>query len=69
MNIRDFIIFTVAGAGIWNIILAVIGYFAYEMKDSILPYLDDALIVLGVLFAIWLIFKAVRNNRRSKTLQ
>jgi membrane protein DedA with SNARE-associated domain len=65
MNIRDFIIYTVAGAGIWNIILAVIGYFAYEMKDNILPYIDEALYVLGGLFVIYLIVKAVKNKRKS----
>jgi membrane protein DedA with SNARE-associated domain len=37
MNLRDFILFTFAGAGIWNIILAIIGYYVYEMKDKIFP--------------------------------
>jgi membrane protein DedA with SNARE-associated domain len=66
MNMRNFIIFTVAGAGIWNIILAVIGYFAYELKDKILPYLDEALYILGALFIIYLIVKAVRNRNKKK---
>ena len=70
MNMRNFIIFTVAGAGIWNIILAVIGYFAYELKDKILPYLDEALYILGALFIIYLIVKAVRSrNKNKKTLK
>jgi len=66
MNIRNFIIFTTAGAGIWNIILAIIGYYAYELKDKILPYLDDVLYALGVLFIIYLIIKAVRNRNKNK---
>lgn len=66
MNIRNFIIFTVAGAGIWNIILAVIGYYAYELKDKILPYLDEALYILGALFIIYLIIKAVRSRNKNK---
>jgi len=65
MNIRNFIIYTVAGAGIWNIILAVIGYFVYEIKDKIFPYLGDILIALGVGFVIYLIYKARRNKKRK----
>ncbi|MCU0455078.1 MAG: DedA family protein [Bacteroidales bacterium] len=66
MNMRNFIIFTTAGAGLWNIILAVVGYFAYEYKDGILPYLDDALIALGAAFLIILIVKSVRKRRKGK---
>ncbi len=67
MKIRNFIIYTVAGAGIWNIILAVIGYFVYEIRDKIFPYLGDILIALGVGFVIYLVIKARRNKRRKTT--
>lgn len=66
MNIRNFIIYTTAGAGIWNIILALIGYYMYEMKDRILPYIDDVLIALGALFIIYLIVKAIRKKKKAK---
>lgn len=65
MNLRDFILFTIAGAGIWNIILAVIGYYLYEIREQIFPYLGHILIVLGVLFVIYLIVKS-RFARRKK---
>lgn len=65
MNIRNFIIYTTAGAAIWNIILAVIGYFAYEIKDRILPYLDDVLIAIGAGFIIYLTVKALRNRKKA----
>lgn len=65
MNIRNFIIYTIAGAGIWNIILAVVGYYAYEIKDRIFPYVDDILIAFGILFVIYLIVRAVRNKGRK----
>lgn len=69
MNIRNFIIYTTAGAGIWNIILAVIGYYAYEIKDRIFPYVDDILIVAGILFILYLVVKSVRaRKKRSKEL-
>jgi len=66
MNLRDFILYTLAGAGIWNIILAVIGYFIYDLKDKIFPYLDDVLIVTGVIFVGYLIIKGVRQKRKVK---
>ena len=65
MNLRDFMLYTFIGAGIWNIILAVIGYFAYELKDKIFPYLAEALYALGAIFIIYLIVKAVLNKRKS----
>lgn len=66
MNMRDFILYTFAGAGIWNIILAVIGYFIYDLKDKIFPYLDDVLIVVGIFFVAYLIFKAVRQKKHDR---
>lgn len=64
MNIRDFVLYTVAGAGIWNIILALIGYFMYEVKDRIMPYIDDVLIALGAGFVIYLVVKAIRKKNK-----
>jgi membrane protein DedA with SNARE-associated domain len=66
MNMRDFIIYTTAGAGIWNIVLAVIGYYLYEIRDQIFPYIDDILIVLGILFIGYLIFKGLKEKKRKK---
>jgi membrane protein DedA with SNARE-associated domain len=68
MNLRDFMLYTFIGAGTWNIILAVIGYYVYEIKDKILPYLGDIMIVLGVGFVIYLVAKywiqKKKNNRK-----
>ncbi len=63
MNLRDFMLFTFIGAGIWNVILAVIGYFLYEMRDKIFPYLDDILYVLGGAFIIYLVIRAIRKKK------
>jgi len=65
MNLRDFMFYTFVGAGIWNIILAIIGYYVYELRDKIFPYLGHILIALGVIFVIYLIVKA-RKNRKAK---
>jgi membrane protein DedA with SNARE-associated domain len=66
MNLRDFILYTFIGAGIWNIILAVIGYYLYEMSKKIFPYLDTILYVLGAGFVIYLIVRAVINRRKRR---
>ena len=66
MNIKDFIIYTVAGAGIWNIILVVIGYYIYDFRDQIFPYVDDILIALGAGFVIYLVVKGIMKKRKDK---
>ncbi|HUX56904.1 MAG TPA: DedA family protein [Bacteroidales bacterium] len=62
MNLRDFMLFTIAGAGIWNIILAIIGYYLYEVRKQIFPYIGHILIVLGIGFVIYLIIKARKKK-------
>jgi membrane protein DedA with SNARE-associated domain len=65
MNLRDFIIYTTAGAGIWNIILALVGYYIYDLKDKIFPYVDDILIAVGVIFVVYLILKGILQKRKG----
>jgi len=65
MNIRDFMLFTFVGAGIWNIILAIIGYYLYEIREQIFPYIGHILLAFGIGFVVYLILNA-RNNRKSK---
>jgi membrane protein DedA with SNARE-associated domain len=65
MNIRDFILYTFVGAGIWNIILAIIGYYVYEMRDKIFPYIGHILIGIGVIFVIYLIIRAYRDKKKK----
>ncbi len=65
MNMRVFIIYTIAGAGLWNIILAVIGYFIYDIREQIFPYIEYILFFLGAAFVIYLIFKALKNKKKK----
>jgi membrane protein DedA with SNARE-associated domain len=65
MNLRDFILFTVIGAGIWNIILAVIGFYLYEIREQIFPYLGHILIVIGAGFILFLVIKGILKNRKN----
>jgi membrane protein DedA with SNARE-associated domain len=65
MNLRDFILFTFIGAGIWNIILAFIGYYLYEIREQIFPYLGHILLAIGAVFVVYLVIKARRNGKKS----
>jgi membrane protein DedA with SNARE-associated domain len=67
MNLRDFMLYTFIGAGLWNIILAVIGYYVYELRDRIIPYLGHIMIVLGVGFVTYLVAKYwVQKKKNNK---
>jgi len=65
MNLRDFMLFTFIGAGIWNIILAVIGYYLYAVREQIFPYVGHILLGVGLIFVIYLIVKARRNKKKE----
>jgi membrane protein DedA with SNARE-associated domain len=65
MNLRDFMLYTFVGAGLWNIILAIIGYYLYEIREQIFPYIVHILLALGAVFTVYLIIKARKNRKRS----
>ena len=50
MNIKKFMIYTILGAGIWVIVLALLGYFIGGNEELIKAYMHE--IVLGTLFLI-----------------
>lgn len=65
MNMRDFIIYTAIGSTIWNICLAMLGYFFYSQKETLEKYykeLSFLVLLLGVGFVIYLIIKARRKK-------
>ena len=73
MNIGIFTIFTVLGAGIWNIILALLGYWLslyvsreelfskIEEYNAYLTYAGYALGILCLAFILWNAFKPKKN--------
>ena len=71
MNIGAFLLYTFLGAGLWNVVLALIGYFAYDMRDHILPYLDWLMYAVGALFVVFLAVKGIRayRNRKKSAIQ
>ena len=63
MNLKDFMLYTFIGAGIWNIILAIIGYYLYSIREQIFPYVGHILLGVGLIFVIYLIIKARKNGK------
>jgi membrane protein DedA with SNARE-associated domain len=65
MSMRDFLLFTFLGAGLWNVILAVIGYYFYEVRETIYPYLGEIFIIVGAIFVIYLVYKWRKGRRNT----
>ena len=65
MNIRDFALYTLIGATAWNILLAALGYFLYSQKELLHRYYSElswGMLILGVGFVIYLIWKFIRKK-------
>jgi membrane protein DedA with SNARE-associated domain len=69
MDLKSFLLFTFIGAGLWNIILALIGYYIYNIRDQVFPYLSDILIALGTGFVAYLIIKGVMDKKKKNGLK
>ena len=65
MSLRDFMLYTFIGAGIWNVILAFIGYYLYAVREQIFPYIGHILLGIGVIFVVYLIIKARKKGNKS----
>ena len=66
MSFWTFTLYTVLGALIWNIILAVLGYVAHGQMDIIEQYSSELSLVLlglGVLFVAYLVYSGVRKKK------
>lgn len=60
MNIFKFILFTILGSSIWNIVLALLGYFFGANKNLLHQYYEEIkfiLIILGFFIVSFFIFK------------
>lgn len=68
MNLITFGVFTFLGAGIWNVILALLGYFAQGQSDLIDKYSHEiGYVVLGLvlLVAVYYVIKFILNKRKK----
>ncbi len=71
MNYLSFLLYTFLGAGLWNIVLALLGYVAGENRDMINKYsheLSYVFVAVGAVLLMWMIVRSVRkkNNPADK---
>ena len=69
MNLFIFCIYTSLGAGIWVIILTLLGYFLGGNEALIKEYLHTIVIVILVLLAVlgFAYYKRVKNKKNKET--
>ena len=69
MRLLPFIFFTTLGAGIWNVILAVLGYLAHGQSDTINQYSKEIsyiMLALGVAFVGYLLYNGFFKKKKVK---
>lgn len=66
MNLISFILYTALGAGIWNIILAALGYIAHGQADLINKYSHEIGYILLAIVALVLIYFIVKKIVKRK---
>ena len=69
MHFGQFLLFTFLGAGIWNIVLALLGYIAHGQMDLIHAYsheLSIAIMALLGVVVVYFVVKAVVKRRKAK---
>ena len=60
MNFGQFLLYTFLGAGIWNIVLALLGYIAHGQMDLIHAYSHELSIAIMALLAVAVIYFIVK---------
>ncbi len=69
MKLRDFILYTAIGATAWNVILATLGYFFYSQKQILDKYYKElifAILVIGAIYVLYLLYKGLKSNNGVK---
>ncbi len=67
MKLTDFVLYTVIGAFLWNVILAALGYFLYSQKELLELYYSEISIVfliLGALVVVYFVYKAFTYKKK-----
>lgn len=69
MNIAKFSFFTGLGAGIWVLVLVLVGYFVGANEALISEYLKSATLIALISVLLIVVFYIVRHKRRQKILE
>jgi membrane protein DedA with SNARE-associated domain len=65
MNLLSFCLFTALGAGVWNSVLALLGYIAQGQQDLIDEYSHELSVVIMALFAIIVIYYIIKHYAKK----
>ncbi len=71
MNIASFLLYTFIGAGIWNVILALVGYIAHGQQELINKYTHElSYLLLGVviLFIGYVVIRQLMKRNKNRKL-
>ena len=66
MNYLSFVLYTALGAGLWNCVLALMGYLAHGQQEMINKYsheLSYVFIGIGMILLGWLIYKTTSKKK------
>jgi membrane protein DedA with SNARE-associated domain len=67
MPLKYFLLYTFIGATAWNIILALLGYFApQDLVDLYYKEISYAMLILGVLFVFYLVYKGFIQKKKME---
>jgi membrane protein DedA with SNARE-associated domain len=69
MHLAKFALFTGLGAGIWVIVLVLVGYFVGANEELIVQYLKSATLIALVCVLLIVLFYVVRYKRRRDILE
>ena len=69
MNIAKFSFYTAIGAGIWVVVLVVVGYVVGSNQELISEYMKSATLIALVSVVLIIVFYVVRNRRRREILE
>lgn len=63
MNLKKFILFTALGSLIWNATLTIMSYFLIDKWETYFKEFTWGIIILGVLFVAYLLYKAYKKKQ------
>ncbi|MBP5583020.1 MAG: DedA family protein [Bacteroidales bacterium] len=66
MKLPTFVAFTALGAGIWNAVLAALGYFAHGQQDLINKYSHELGYAILIIVCMVLIFVGIRYVKKKR---
>jgi len=66
MDIKTFSLYTAFGAGIWSLILIILGYFIGANQELITTYLKEITTAISICVALGLLWYTLRNRNKER---